>query len=107
MGCIKQEFKTKSKLNLDFFRNHECQDHNKKFKFQVHMYHIAGLVDPPSICPGHFFTIRRNIIPPVIQIVLTFFVRFENKSMILFLTVLGSCSNDYLFACSHPISNER
>lgn len=72
------------------------------------MYHIAGLVEPPSISPGHFFTIHRNMIPSVNQIrcIISFALK-PNRLTLQILTVLGACSNDYLFACSYSISNER
>lgn len=31
------------------------------------MYHFAGVVDPPAVCPGYFFTLCHATVPTVIS----------------------------------------
>lgn len=73
------------------------------------MYHIAGLVDPPAIMPGHFFTLHPKILPTVI----TFLYVFEAlKKLFKIITIAFSPnisvdrSFHNAFACANTISIE-
>lgn len=45
----------------------ECEDLKMRnaLKQKIRMWHMEGTMQPPSISPGYYFTLKRSIIPPV------------------------------------------
>ncbi|CAL8117870.1 unnamed protein product [Orchesella dallaii] len=46
--------------------------HNRELFHKITMWHMEGTIQPPTISPGYFFTLRRRVLPPIVAMLITY-----------------------------------